>query len=219
MVPTIVCTIGLVFLLSSCHQNPKKNLFEFVDTDRSHLDFANTITENDSVNPSECLNCFNGGGVGIGDFNNDGLSDIVFTGNQVSSALYLNMGSLVFEDVSAEANFSTNSWITGVSIVDINADGFDDIYLNVAGVNCENNCHNLLFINQGLNEAGIPNFLEQAEVYGLDDGNMLHSLFFLTMIKTEILMFISFIIRTIQILAGIRQDLNNTGPNTSQIIC
>ena len=169
-IPTIFCTIGLVIFLSSCHQHPKKNLFEFVDTDRSHLEFANTITENDSVNPSDCLNCFNGGGVGIGDFNNDGLSDIVFTGNQVSSALYLNKGSLKFEDVSDQANFTTNSWITGIAIVDINADGFDDIYLNVAGVNCENNCHNLLFINQGLNDAGIPTFLEQAEAYGLDDG-------------------------------------------------
>ena len=76
--------------------------------------FLYTITENDSVNPSECLNCFNGGGVGIGDFNNDGLSDIVFTGNQVSSTLYLNKGSLIFEDISVEANFHTDSCVTGV---------------------------------------------------------------------------------------------------------
>lgn len=162
---------GLVFLLISCEKDPKRNLFEIVDSHRSRLDFENTITENDSVNPSDCLNCFNGGGVGIGDFNNDGLSDIVFTGNQVSSALYLNKGSLVFEDISERANFSTNSWITGVSIVDINADGFDDIYLNVAGVNCDNNCHNLLYINEGLNSSGIPTFKEQAKAYGLDDAN------------------------------------------------
>ena len=167
----IVWHIGLVIFFSSCNQNPKKDLFEFVDTDRSNLEFINKIVENDSVNPSDCLNCFNGGGVGIGDFNNDGLSDIVFTGNQVSSALYLNKGSLVFEDISAKANFTTNSWITGVSIVDINADGLDDIYLNVAGVSCENNCYNLLFVNQGLNEAGIPTFKEEAKAYGLDDGN------------------------------------------------
>ena len=167
----IIWTLGLLISLWSCNQNPKKNLFEFVDSRRSHLEFENTITENDSVNPSDCLNCFNGGGVGIGDFNNDGLSDIVFTGNQVSSALYLNKGSLVFEDISLEANFTTDSWITGVSVVDINADGLDDIYLNVAGVNCDNNCHNLLFINQGLNETGIPTFVEQAKAYGLDDGN------------------------------------------------
>ena len=167
----LVWTIGLVIIFMSCDQNPKKNLFEFVDASRSKLEFSNTITENDSVNPSECLNCFNGGGVGIGDFNNDGLSDIVFTGNQVSSALYLNKGSLIFEDISEESNFHTDSWITGVSIVDINADGLDDIYLNVAGVNCDNNCYNLLFINQGLNKAGYPTFIEQAEAYGLEDGN------------------------------------------------
>jgi len=162
---------GFTIFISSCSQDMKKDLFTFVDTDRSHLEFINTIVENDSVNPSDCLNCFNGGGVGIGDFNNDGLSDIVFTGNQVSSALYLNKGSLVFEDISIEANFTTESWVTGVSIVDINADGFDDIYLNVAGINCDNNCHNLLFVNQGLNESGVPTFIEAANAYGLDDGN------------------------------------------------
>ena len=75
----LVWTIGFVIILISCDQNPKKNLFEFVDADRSKLEFTNTITENDSVNPSECLNCFNGGGVGIGDFNNDGLLDISST--------------------------------------------------------------------------------------------------------------------------------------------
>ena len=121
-----------------------------VDAQDSGLDFSNVIIENDSVNPSECLNCFNGGGVGIGDFNNDGLYDVVFTGNQVSSALYLNKGSLKFEDITEAANFITTSWITGVSIVDINADGLDDIYLNVAGVKCENNCNNLLYVNQGV---------------------------------------------------------------------
>lgn len=162
---------GVLILFSGCNSHPKKDLFEFVDANKSNLDFVNLITENDSVNPIDCLNCFNGGGVGIGDFNNDGLSDIVFTGNQVSSALYLNKGNLKFEDVSQKSEFITTSWVTGVSIVDINADGWDDIYLNVAGIACDNNCFNLLFINQGLNNEGIPVFVEQAEVYGLNDGN------------------------------------------------
>ena len=128
-----------MILVSGCNSNPKKNLFEFVDSVKSHLDFVNTITENDKVNPIECLNCFNGAGVGIGDFNNDGLSDIVFSGNQVSSAIYLNKGNLQFEDISIKAELNTKSWVTGVSIVDINADGWDDIYLNVAGIACEDN--------------------------------------------------------------------------------
>ncbi|MCA0930887.1 VCBS repeat-containing protein [Lutimonas saemankumensis] len=164
---TLVCTT----LLISCNRDPKKDLFKMVDPEVSGLNFSNVIIENDSVNPSECLNCFNGGGVGIGDFNNDGLYDVVFTGNQISSALYLNKGSLRFQDITEEANVKTSSWITGVSVVDINADGLDDIYLNVAGVKCENNCNNLLFVNQGVNKNGIPVFKEMAHEYGLDDGN------------------------------------------------
>jgi len=160
-----------IFLITSCNTSKKKDLFRFVKASKSKLAFENTIVENDSINPKDCLNCFNGGGVGIGDFNNDGLSDIVFTGNQVSSVLYLNRGNLSFEDISQQAGFSTTSWVTGVSIVDINADGYDDIYLNVGGVVCNNNCNNLLFVNQGLDKNGIPTFSEQAEAYGLADGN------------------------------------------------
>ncbi len=114
---------------------------------------------------------YNGGGVGIGDFNNDGLSDLVFTGNQVSSKIYLNKGDFKFEDINEKANFQTNSWVTGVSVVDINSDGFDDIYLNVGGANCKNDCENLLYINQGVNKEGIPTFKEQAAEYNLADGN------------------------------------------------
>lgn len=158
-----------ILLIFSCNTSKKKNLFTFVKSSKSNITFSNNIVENDSINPSDCLNCFNGGGVGIGDFNNDGLSDIIFTGNQVSSVIYLNRGDLKFEDVSLEAGFSTNSWVTGVSIVDINSDGFDDIYLSVAGVSCEKGCNNLLFVNNGLNKNGIPTFIEQAEAYGLDD--------------------------------------------------
>ena len=141
-----------------------------MDASSSGITFSNVITETDSVNPTDCLNCFNGGGVGIGDFNNDGLPDVVFTGSQVSSRLYLNKGSLRFEDVSQQSGFVTSSWVTGVNVVDVNADGQDDIYLNVGGVNCEDNCHNLLFINKGPDENGIPSFVEMAREYGLDDG-------------------------------------------------
>ncbi len=160
----------LILLFFGCNTSKKRKLFEYVNSSQSNITFSNTIVENDSINPSDCLNCFNGGGVGIGDFNNDGLSDIVFSGNQVSSKLYLNKGSLQFEDISIPANFTTKSWVNGVSIVDINADGYDDIYLNVGGINCEGNCNNLLFVNNGLDKNGIPTFIEQAEAYGLADG-------------------------------------------------
>ena len=160
----------IILLLSACKKDEKVELFEYVDSSTSNITFSNTIAKSDSINPSDCLNCFNGAGVGIGDFNNDGLPDIIFGGNQVSSRLYLNKGNLQFEDITEEAGFRTNSWITGISVVDVNADGLDDIYLNVGGIRCDENCNNLLFINNGLNKNGIPTFTESAESYGLDDG-------------------------------------------------
>lgn len=170
---TCIGVMLLIFssLFTSCDNETKNKRFAYVKSSHSNLDFINRIIENDSINPGDCLNCFNGGGIGIGDFNRDGLSDIVFTGNQVSSALYLNKGDLIFEDITEAAGFKTDRWITGVSIVDINADGLDDIYLNVAGVNCDNNCFNELYVNQGPNREGIPTFIEKAVDYGLEDGN------------------------------------------------
>ncbi len=142
-----------------------------VEPSYSNIHFNNTIMENDSVNVVLFQYCYNGGGVGIGDFNNDGLPDIVFGGNQVSSKLYLNKGSLKFQDISALSGFITESWVTGVSIVDINNDGLDDIYLSVGGAACNLDCFNLLFVNQGLDKQGIPHFKEQAKLFGLEDGN------------------------------------------------
>ncbi|QLE01958.1 VCBS repeat-containing protein [Galbibacter sp. BG1] len=167
--------IFLVIGLScfSCKKSTDEGtVFSFVESGDSGIDFANTIIENEEVNIVDFQYCYNGGGVGIGDFNNDNLPDIVFIGNQVSSRIYLNNGSLNFSDVSQEANFKTEKWITGVVIVDVNADGWDDIYLNVGGADCtRQDCKNLLFVNQGNNENGIPVFLEQAHQYGLDDEN------------------------------------------------
>ncbi|MBQ4802833.1 VCBS repeat-containing protein [Aquimarina sp. MMG015] len=166
--------IHIILILSffGCKKRlPKDTLFTLVPSSHSSILFQNTITENDNINVIDFQYCYNGGGVGIGDFNEDGLSDIIFTGNQVTSKLYLNLGNLKFKDISIESNFKTNSWITGVSIIDINADGLDDIYLNVGGSNCNNDCNNLLFINQGLSKKGIPYFKEQASIYGLDDGS------------------------------------------------
>ena len=166
----LILLLSVIILFSSCNRDKKKYLFDYVDSSKTNIIFSNTIVQNDSINPTDCLNCFNGGGVGIGDFNNDGLSDIVFSGSQVSSKIYLNRGSLKFEDISDASNFKTNSWVTGVSIVDINTDGLDDIYLNVGGLHCDGECKNLLFVNNGSGKNGIPTFTESAEAYGLADG-------------------------------------------------
>ena len=105
-----------------------------------------------------------GGGVGVGDFNNDGLQDIFFAGNQVSSALYINKGKMRFEDITKTAGVSTASWCTGVSVVDINNDGWPDIYVSVSGKVQGVKRKNLLFINQH-----DLTFKEEAEAYGLAD--------------------------------------------------
>ncbi len=164
--------IVLIILLSNCKKESNPNLlFSFVPSSESNITFENTITENSEINVIDFQYCYNGGGVGVGDFNNDNLPDLVFTGNQVASKIYLNLGDMKFQDISEASNFKTYGWVTGVSIVDINADGFDDIYLNVGGPKCNSDCKNLLFINRGLKENKIPHFTEEASRYGLDDGN------------------------------------------------
>ncbi len=128
----------------------------------THVDFKNTITENDSVNMFVNEYTYMGGGVGAGDFNNDGLQDIFFAGNQVSSQLYLNKGNMQFENITQKAGLSTSSWCTGVSVIDINNDGWLDIYVCVAGNEPGKPRKNLLFINQH-----DLSFKEEAEAYGL----------------------------------------------------
>jgi len=166
---SLLCFLQL--FLSSCDSNNEGFVLNTVSEQTTHINFSNTITETEEINIIDFQYCYNGGGVGIGDFNNDSLQDIVFTGNQVSSRIYLNNGNLAFTDISEKAKFFTDSWITGVSVVDINSDGWDDIYLNVGGANCNNDCPNLLFVNQGLDQEGSPFFKEEARSYGLDDAN------------------------------------------------
>src|SRR4030081_2837817 len=89
------------FLISSC--STKKQMFHQVSSSHSGIHFNNRIAENDTMNPIDVTNIYNGGGVGIGDFNNDGLQDIYFTGNLVSNKLYLNKGNLKFDDITDTA--------------------------------------------------------------------------------------------------------------------
>src|SRR5688572_10054794 len=105
-------------------------LFRLVNASNSGIHFNNRLTESDSINILQQANLYNGGGVGIGDFNNDGFPDIYFAGNMVENKLYLNRGKLTFSDITATAGVGGKGhWCTGVSVVDINADGWNDIYV------------------------------------------------------------------------------------------
>lgn len=165
---------ALITFFSSCSQKQSHQLFTPLDANTSGINFSNNISDNDSS--YSFINEFGymGAGVGIGDFNNDGLQDIVFTGNQVSSRLYINKGSNHFDDITGKAGIQTNVWCTGVSIVDINQDGYDDIYICVFGSDLKHRSKNLLFINQH-----DLTFKEEAESYGLaDNGYSTQAVFF-----------------------------------------
>jgi hypothetical protein len=164
--PLLLCI--LIFCFVSC--NHQKTLFKSVFSDDSGIHFNNKIVENDSLNPIDLTNMYNGGGVGIGDFNNDGLQDIYFTGNVVSNKLYLNKGKLKFDDITAEAGVEGKGrWCKGVSVVDINNDGWMDIYVCASIDKNPLKRQNLLYVNQGLDKKGVPVFKEMAAEYGLND--------------------------------------------------
>ncbi len=138
------------------------------------ITFNNKLVESDSINFLTNQYIYIGSGVGIADFNNDGLQDIFFAGEQVSSKLYINKGDFKFEDVTEKAGLTTNKWCTGVSIVDINNDGLQDIYVSVSHSADPAKRGNLLFINQSDTGAGKSSvkFSELASDYGLDDKNV-----------------------------------------------
>lgn len=158
----------LALVLVSCGEKEEESrLFTVVDPAVSQLDFSNNLTETSALNILDYLYFYNGGGVGIADINNDSLPDIYFTANQRKNKLFLNKGDLQFEDITAAAGVEGSSdWNTGVSMADVNGDGYIDIYVcAVAGINGLRG-KNELFINKGDNT-----FSEEAEKYGLDFEN------------------------------------------------
>ncbi|PRX51939.1 VCBS repeat-containing protein [Salegentibacter salegens] len=163
---------SLIFLLIffvSCEQEkaPEDFLFEKLPEETTGLNFSNNLTETNALNILDYLYFYNGGGVAVGDINNDGLPDIYLTGNQVNNKLFLNKGKMQFEDITEKAGVSGESdWNTGVVMADVNADGFLDIYVcAVSGINGLNGI-NELFINNG-----DGTFTEKAEEFGLDFKN------------------------------------------------
>ncbi|MGK2864063.1 MAG: VCBS repeat-containing protein [Chitinophagaceae bacterium] len=154
-------------LLFSCGN---KTLLEEVPSTHSGIDFNNQITENDSINPLDMPNVYNGGGAGIADFNNDGLQDIYLTGNLVSNKLYLNEGDFKFKDVTDAAGVTGEGrWSRGIAVVDINNDGWMDMYISTTLTKNPDQRQNLLYINKGAGKDGVPHFEERAAEYGLND--------------------------------------------------
>lgn len=141
---------------------------EYLSSSLTNITFSNKVIESHD----RCINQFdyfyNGGGVSIGDFNNDDKPDIFFTGNDISSRLYINQGDFEFEDVTFEAGLNNTKWCTGSTVVDINDDGWDDIYVCVSGPDWNREeTRNQLFVNM---QDGT--FVEQAAEYGIDDNSM-----------------------------------------------
>ncbi|MEO8413888.1 MAG: VCBS repeat-containing protein [Ginsengibacter sp.] len=164
----IVLIASILIWLSACNNN-KHTLFEEISSSHSGITFNNKITENDSINPMDVVNIYNGGGVGVGDFNNDGLQDIYFGGNMIPGKLYLNKGNFKFEDITDEAGAAgLGRWERGISVIDINNDGLLDIYICNTINKDSLKRRNILYINQGVDKNGIPHFKDMAAPYGLD---------------------------------------------------
>ena len=166
----------LVFVLFA-YQNQKENpdKFELMPAKMTGISFNNKLKEDQTNNILRYEYFYNGGGIAIGDINNDGLDDIFFTGNMSDNKLYLNQGNFKFKDITGPAGVKgKNSWTTGVSMADVNGDGLLDIYVCYSGKGTIDSRRNELYINQGN-----LTFKEDAKNYGLDDpSNSTQALFF-----------------------------------------
>jgi enediyne biosynthesis protein E4 len=158
---------ALLFIGMACSpdaREPKQpRIFEAVTPSVSGIRFENLLNEDSAVNYFTYPYIYMGGGVAVGDINNDGLADIYFTGNRVKNRLYLNKGNLQFEDITDRAGVGSDGrWHTGITMADVNNDGWLDIYVSVAGIWATRK--NLLYINNG-----DLTFTEMAEAYGIAD--------------------------------------------------
>ncbi len=150
-------------------------LFQLMSSDSTGITFANNLSYSEEFNVYTYRSFYNGAGVGIGDINNDGLPDIFFCGNQVSNRLYLNLGNFKFKDITESAGLSSlGIWSTGVSLVDLNGDGWLDIYVCKSGDPNGQRRNNELFINNKN-----LTFTERAAEFGINDkGLSTHAVFF-----------------------------------------
>ena len=182
LLPKILPLFILFFCVTACKQSSvpvneiaKDALFKLHTAAETHIDFVNQLNYTDSLNCYTYRSFYNGGGVGVGDVNNDGLPDLFFCGNRMPSRLYINKGNFVFEDVTEKAGLlRTGVWATGVSFADVNGDGFLDIYVCKSGPPTGEKRYNELFINNG-----DGTFTEAAQKWGIADiGLSTHAAFF-----------------------------------------
>ncbi len=176
--------IGFILLIifSNCRnaEVSTDKLFSSLPEGLTGISFENNLEHTEEFNAYLYKNFYNGGGVAVGDVNNDGLPDIYFCGNQKDNQLYLNQGNFKFKDITKSAKVaSRNVWSTGASMVDVNGDGWLDIYVCKAGTPDGENRNNELFINNGADENGEVTFTEKAAEYGINDlGLSSHAAFF-----------------------------------------
>lgn len=167
----------LSFTFASCFKS--KPRFDLLSFDQTGIDFNNVVADEDSFNILHYEYMYNGGGIGVGDLNNDGLPDLIFTANRVSSKIYLNQGNFKFLDITSNfVGLTHNQWLSGVCVVDINADGWNDVYLTSTMSKDSLLRKNQLWINQGLKDGQVW-FKEMADQYGIADmGYSMHAAFF-----------------------------------------
>src|SRR5688572_26916651 len=159
-----IIVAGFLCLLSSCTSGKKEPAPLFPLMENTGINFQNTVVDNDKDNSFQFRNFYNGGGVAIGDINNDGLSDVLLTSNMGENKLYLNKGGLTFDDITPKSGMRQDSmWSTGVVMADINDDGWLDIYICNSGHMSDGNRRNKLYINNH-----DLSFTERSREYGLD---------------------------------------------------
>ncbi|MGC4102385.1 VCBS repeat-containing protein [Ferruginibacter sp.] len=181
--PVVILALYFLSLSPGCKNKGSKDttdiapIFDKVPSAQSGITFANNVDENYQKNYFDTFAyVYNGGGVAVGDFNNDGLQDIYFTGNEVPNKLYINQGNMKFKDITESAGVDGGrGWKNGVTLVDINNDGLLDIYICKGGYkDTGEERRNVLYVNQGN-----LTFKEEAKKYGLDnEGYSIHAAFF-----------------------------------------
>lgn len=175
MLRTLLGAFFLFFLSISCQKEEPDTLFSLIPNKKTNITFKNLLRETEEFNVLKYAYLYNGGGVAVGDVNNDGLPDIYFTGNMVNSRLYLNQGDLKFKEITEKAGVQAGGlWNTGTCMADVNGDGYLDIYVCRSAAKDSEKRKNLLFINNGN-----LTFSEKAKEYGLDDSSYsTHAAFF-----------------------------------------